>query len=172
MTNKSIPLSVRISQEDAEFIASLELEGAKTPSDKVRAIIAAARQRQRQQQGDSYSSNLITSQEMLNGARRHIKEIEHRYQMHSELISRLFDWIPETTAFLATAIPENSDQEGGKALQQLEKGLIRRTATLMQSVLQLGVTKQCPCYDEYLMEKHLQPVLDIAELIINNRPHN
>lgn len=170
MTSKSIPLSVRVSQEDAEFIAGLAIEGAKTPSDKVRAIIAAARQRQ--QHGESYGNSLITSQELLSVPRRRCKELEHRYQIHSELLSRVLDWIPETTAFIATAMPVSAEHEGEKALQQLEAGLIRRTATLMQSILQLGVTKQCPCYDESLMEKHLQPVLDIAELIINNRPHN
>jgi hypothetical protein len=169
MTNKSIPLSVRISHEDAEFIAGLEIEGAKTPSDKVRAIITNARQRQ--QQGDSYTQSLSTNQEMLAPALQRCKELEHRHQMHSELPGRLLDWLPETSAFLATAL-HTPDKEGKKALQELEAGLIRRTVTLMQSVLLLAITRKCPCYDDALMDKHLQPVLDIAQMIMNNRPHN
>ena len=39
----TVAMSVRVPQVDAEFIASLDLPGASTPSDKLRAIIAAAR---------------------------------------------------------------------------------------------------------------------------------
>lgn len=170
MSTKSIPLSVRIAHEDAEFIASLEIEGAKTPSDKVRAIITNARLRQ--QQGDSYALSLSSNQEMLAAAQQRCKELEHRYQMHSELPSRLFDWLPETFAFLATTLQTTTDKNGDEVLRQLETGLMRRTATLMQSVLQLAITQRCPCYDEELMEKQLQQVLEIARVIMNNKSHN
>ena len=39
-----IPISVRISQEDADFIANLQVEGANTPSEKIRELLKQARQ--------------------------------------------------------------------------------------------------------------------------------
>ena len=43
MSSKTVPLSVRISHDDAEYIAGLKIDDALTPSDKVRAIIRDAR---------------------------------------------------------------------------------------------------------------------------------
>ena len=37
-TNR-IPVSVRITQEDADFIAELKIEGANTPSEKIRELL-------------------------------------------------------------------------------------------------------------------------------------
>lgn len=45
MPEKSVPLSVRISVDDAEFIARLSLEGATTPSEKMRKLLGEARRR-------------------------------------------------------------------------------------------------------------------------------
>ena len=41
-TNR-IPISVRITQEDADFIAELKIEGANTPSEKIRELLKLAR---------------------------------------------------------------------------------------------------------------------------------
>jgi len=42
---KKIQIGARISPEDADFLNLLEINGAKTPSDKLRAIIEEARLR-------------------------------------------------------------------------------------------------------------------------------
>ena len=50
MPSKTVPISARISHEDAEFISQLKINEATTPSDKLRAIISdAKRQRLRTQ---------------------------------------------------------------------------------------------------------------------------
>ena len=41
-TNR-IPVSVRITQEDADFISELKIEGANTPSEKIRELLKQAR---------------------------------------------------------------------------------------------------------------------------------
>ena len=40
-----VPLSVRVSQDDAAFLAGLAVTGATSPSDKLRALIRDARLR-------------------------------------------------------------------------------------------------------------------------------
>ena len=43
MSANRIPLSVRIDQEEADFIAQLSIEGASTPSEKIRELLKQAR---------------------------------------------------------------------------------------------------------------------------------
>jgi hypothetical protein len=43
MTTQMQTLSVRIPSEDLEWLAALEISGASTPSDKLRALIAQMR---------------------------------------------------------------------------------------------------------------------------------
>ena len=43
MSSKSTPLSFRVSDEDAEFLAGLQLPGAVTPSEKLRVLVTRAR---------------------------------------------------------------------------------------------------------------------------------
>ena len=67
-TSRSVPFSARISTEDAAFIAGLEIDGAHTPSDKLRALLAEARKR-RQGSGD-YESSLQLAMDWLQPLRR------------------------------------------------------------------------------------------------------
>jgi len=46
LARKSVPVSVRLEPGEAAFLAGLEIGDAHTHSEKLRAIIAAARQRQ------------------------------------------------------------------------------------------------------------------------------
>ena len=46
MPPKTITLSVRLSQEDSDYLASLKINNATTPSDKLRAIIAQSKELQ------------------------------------------------------------------------------------------------------------------------------
>jgi hypothetical protein len=46
MPGKSIPISVRITPGDAAFLAQRSIEGAKTPSEKIRGLIAQSREQQ------------------------------------------------------------------------------------------------------------------------------
>ena len=58
-----IPISVRISQEDADFIANLQVEGANTPSEKIRELLKQARQSYTQPQ--DYGTALAQAEQFL-----------------------------------------------------------------------------------------------------------
>ena len=45
MPGKTVPLSVRVTDADAEFLARLDIAGATTPSEKLRALLTAERTR-------------------------------------------------------------------------------------------------------------------------------
>ena len=62
-SNSRVPISVRISQEDADFIASLQIQGANTPSDKIRELLRQARTLHTQ--GQDYESSLSLAEQPL-----------------------------------------------------------------------------------------------------------
>lgn len=165
MPQKSVPLSARIAQEDAEFIAKLSIEGATTPSDKLRAIIADARRRSEGTQ--DYGAALLLAQDSLAPALRRLREAEHQHRMHSELLSRTFAWLPEMVAFMMSVSTDGDNLE--KRLKEAEKGVADRLFTLMQSVLQMGVTARCACYDANAITSRLDAVLDLADVIMKTR---
>jgi hypothetical protein len=164
MPSKQVTISARISQEDAEFISRLTIEDAKTPSDKLRAIIAAAKQRSNREQ--DYAGSLQHIQELIQPVLRRIRKAEVENRIHSELIIRLAEWIPDALAFLLSSISEHDDQKMTATLSQLEHGVAERLIRLMESVLHLAITEHCACYNPEIMQAKIGPVLELSQIIL------
>lgn len=162
-TSKTIPLSVRVSEEDAEFIATLQIVGAKTPSEKLRTIIAEARRRA--QGRYEYSNCLALVREMVAPILTQVREIEHATQTHSEMLAQAGEWIPDMMAFLMTTLDRRTEKNDEGSLNDLEKGVADRVFTLIENVLRLGVTSQSRCYDPNLISDRLDTVVDLVSLI-------
>ena len=163
MPSKQVTISARISQEDAEFISRLNMAEAKTPSDKLRAIISQARQRMDRDQ--DYAGSLQTIQEIIQPVLRKIRKTEVENQIHSELIIRLAEWIPDAVAFLVSYISKNGEQKTNEKMLQLEQGVAERLIRLMESVLQLAITGHCACYDPEIVQRKIDPVLELCQII-------
>lgn len=166
MPRKSVSVSVRLSQNDARFLERLAIDDAATPSEKLRAVIAEARRRERGTQ--EYASALRLAQEGMAPTLRIIRENEVANGMHSELVSRLGEWLPECAAFLVACNGAQTELDGDQ-LKEIEDGLAQRVLILMQSVLQMGLTDRSPCYRPDLFKDSLDPVLDLAEVIVSHR---
>ena len=165
MSRKTIPISTRFSPEDAEFIAQWEGDGAKTPSEKLRGIIAEAR---RNQSGtEDYAGSLHLTTSLLASTLHIIRRSEHAHGVHSALLIRVGEWLPECMAFLMSS---NGDDEtlDHDDLVRIEKALADRVMNLMQSVLQLAVTRTGPCYDPQVIRSRIEPVLELAEVVSGN----
>lgn len=167
MSSKTVPLSVRLPQEDAEFISRQNVPGAKTPSDKLRAIIADARRREAGA-GD-YRSCLQLAQDLLAPASAKLREAENGAKKHSELVTRLGGWLPDMLAYMMSAMPERNEKETEAGLRALEEGVADRVFVLMESILQLAVTPRCPCYDSRAVGSRIQPVLALTQAIATLR---
>ncbi len=167
MPSKQVTISSRITHEDAEFISQLEISGAKTPSDKFRAIIADARRRSLRKQ--DYAGSLQMIQEIILPVMQTIRKTEVENQIHSEIITRLAEWMPDTIAFLVSSISGQGKQEIKQNMLQLERGLSERLFRLMESILQLAITGRCPCYDKDTINRQIDPVLDLCQIIMSKR---
>lgn len=164
MPSKQVTISARIPQEDAEYISQLTIDGAKTPSDKLRAIITEARQRSNREQ--DYAGSLHSIQEIIQPVLRKIRKIEVENQIHSEIVIRSAEWIPDAVAFLVSFILASDKQKPNEKMLQLEQGVTERLIRLMESVLQLAITEHCACYDPAIIQNKIGPVLELCRIIM------
>lgn len=164
MAGQAIPFSVRLPHEDAEFIANMKIKGAKTPSDKIRAIISKAREEEKEDK--CYKNILRKIQEIFIAPLDKLREEELKKGEHSELMRILSEWLCETCAFFIYALSENKN---GTNLNNLEKGVADRIFTLFERIMRMGVTAQAPCYNKDIVKEHLAPVLELAGIIVNQK---
>jgi hypothetical protein len=163
MPSKSITISARIAHEDAEFLSQLKINGAATPSDKLRALITEARKRKEQPR--DYGGCLAMIQEMLAPVVTRVRQAELAEKAHSELLTRTFEWLPEMVAYLLAAPPAEGASWPIEQLAEYEQGLADRLFRLVTALLQLGVTPECPCYCGDAVARRMAPVLDLADVI-------
>ena len=174
MTAKTIPLSVRVSEDDADFLAALDLPGAGSPSEKLRALIADARKRHAE--GRTYESSLALVRELLEPLSQTLRARELSSRQRSELIADTLYWLPDLVAFLLAGpanqkpvIPAKAGSDG-RELAEFEAGVAHRIFRFVEAVLRLGVTAKAPCYDPGVVTAGIGGTLELAQLILSNRP--
>jgi len=164
MPSASVTMSVRLPEEDAEFIAGLEVSGAGTPSDKLRAIIRQARVRH--EGADSYEGCLALVRDMLSPSKQRLAGAEHQLGVHSELVAAVAEAIPTLMAAVMQRTDRSGDNDADRDhLRNVENALADSVFNLIESVLRLGVTRQCRAYDPQAVSRRLDPVIEIAQVI-------
>lgn len=154
-----IPISVRISQEDADFIAELKIEGANTPSEKIRELLTQARLAH--SQTHDYGTALAAQEQFFQVARRDVLHAEKEWGIHSHIVARLFEQLPDFAATLAADLPENAQAAD---LKRYECELMRRIVRLTDSILQLAVTGKGAAYDDTVLQQ-LENTLKLAKIV-------
>jgi hypothetical protein len=164
MTSQMQTLSVRVPSEDIEWLASLEIPGAVTPSDKLRGLIAQMR---RQHQGTmDYAACVAWLRDLLAPFVVAIREAEHRQKLHSDAINAVIEWVPQIAA---TLLAERRFGDGAEKITALEDSLVQRCFQLTTTLLRLGITPRAECYDPSAIERHLGRVIELADLISADR---
>ena len=157
MPNKSVPFSVRLSQEDAEFVATLEIPGAITPSDKIRHIISEARKKNSPTQ--DFNRLLERFRDDLQPTSKDLNEFERESQQESDFLHYFADWLAHACAEF-TAGPEAVSD-----LKKHEARVARQVAKLTEYTMQLAVTSDAPCYDPVVIKKGIKRSVELAKLI-------
>ena len=162
MPDKSVALSARLPAEDADFLNHWIVEGAATPSEKLRKVVRETRGRVIA--ANDYRGALRMANDLLGPATEYIRESEITIGQHSELLARLGEWLPELLAYVYSAEGlAGPDAEAN--MKRLEGGIALRVLTMMQSVLQMSVTREGPFYDPLLLTSRIRPVLDTADVV-------
>ncbi len=164
---KSVQISFRISHDAAEYLSGLDVEGAKTPSDKMRAILEE--HRKKQSQVKEFIGCYKFLQEQLAPVSEIIRKTEVDHKKHSEILARTLDWLPDVFAFLVSSVLANQEEITEGDIQEVEKGVADRVFRIMENYLQMGITAKCPCYDPDLISKQIQPIVELVEVISRKR---
>jgi hypothetical protein len=159
MSVKTVPFSARISIEDAEFISNLEFDGANTPSDKLRALLAETRRRY---QGYSdYGQNLAHMQEWLGQIKRQLLVRQQQLDQRSELLIRVLDALPDLLATLQT-LSARCDVLNVRELRQTEGQVLQKVCQLNELLLPLAITSAAE-------SRLLTGLFDLANLVSEHR---
>ena len=160
MPGKSVPLSVRVSDEDAVFLAELEIDDAVTPSEKLRALLHEAQRRNAGLKDASEGGMLL--RDMAASARRSIRKSEGHLKRKSDLVLKLYERVPDIMAKLIAGI---EDAEKTDDLVQFERELMDQTAVLIKDFMALGLSKNVRVSDPETYKTEIEPVLELVELV-------
>lgn len=163
MPGKSVSLSVRLSPDEATFLASYNPPGATTLSEKLRAMIAEAQHGQGR--ATDFSSCLGFYEEKMAAPVRRIKEAENQIERHSELLAVFAYWLPDAIANFTAKAPATDEEDLNERLLNFEAGVNERIFILIEQVLRLSVTGESPCYDPYVINNRAEVVVKLGELI-------
>jgi hypothetical protein len=158
-------LSARIPSEDMEWLVALDLQGAVSPSDKLRALIAQVR---RQYEGTlDYQRSLTWLRDLVAPFVSAIRALEHRERMHSEVLTLAAEALPQIMATLLSERGLGSDAR--QRAIEVEDIVVQRCFQLLASLLRLAVTRDAACYNPRVIDMHVQNVLEIAEIVTRTR---
>jgi hypothetical protein len=160
MAGKTVPLSVRVSDDDAEFLAGLEISGATTPSEKLRAVLANERNRWERAQDPAEAAEFM--RDLLRPAQRRVRKLEAEVHKSSDAVLKLYERLPELTAAAFAGPASDGD---GKSLTAFEARLLDQAFALLQEILELGLLSHSRCYDPQAIASRLGPVLELVELM-------
>lgn len=171
MPSKTVPLSVRISDEDAEFLSSLEIGDARTPSEKLRALLTSERHLRAQGHDPEQAAQMIS--ELLRPAQRRIRQIERQGAEESEPLRRIYDRLPDLAA-LALAGPQDTGAQpaGPDALSALESALADRALALCEDLLRLYVSPSARRHAPDALTRRLSAILELADLMKIAQKHS
>jgi hypothetical protein len=158
-------LSARIPMDDMEWLAGLDIQGAVSPSDKLRALIAQIR---RQHEGTlDYERSLGWLRDLVAPFVTAIRAVEHHNRMHSEVLTLAAEWLPQV---MATLLSERAlAKDAKKQAIDVEEIVVQRCFQLLASIMRLAVTRDAACYNPTVIDKHMSTVLEIAGIVTQTR---
>ena len=160
MPGKTVPLSVRVSDDDAVFLAELEIEDAVTPSEKLRALLHEAQRRHAGLRDASEGGLLL--RDTANPARRTVRRLEGRLGQKSDLILKLYERVPDIMARLIAG-PDEKDNAGN--LEVFEKELTDQICVLLKDFITVGLSSPVRVYSEESFNAEMKQVIELVELV-------
>lgn len=161
VVSKSETLSVRVSSDDAAWIAALDVDGATTSSDKVRALISQARTQELSFR--DYATCVTWVRALLGPAVTRLRSLEDNAGLHSELLSAVTEGLPPLVATILTATPSSNGSQ--EALSQIEGRLAQKAFAVFQSIMRLAVTAPHGLTNPDVFRDQLPAIMEMAEII-------
>lgn len=166
MGAKSVPLSVRLSKEDAEYIASLKAPDAVTMSEKVRYLVQEARISAARH--ETFEGVVEQTEDTLAPLKYALDKLEEDQFVRSGLLRALIASLPRIMAELEAA-DVDGDPPVLESLTDLEAGAARRVKDLLDQLARLAVTGEAPCLDPDVIRREIaKPLVEIVDIVKAN----
>jgi alpha-D-ribose 1-methylphosphonate 5-triphosphate synthase subunit PhnG len=159
-----MPISGRIPEDLYQWLTTVHFEGATTTSDKLRAGLALLRHQQ--EGGADFTGALEIQRSSVNQLRKQLSKLEPEYG-HSEVLAALLEHAPVLSAAISSAQIQDADHA-----RQLEGLLVHRSLLLVEGLMRQAITKQARAYDPHVLIRHIQPILELANIIEQQGIHN
>jgi hypothetical protein len=130
VTKQSVTL--RVDEDDLDFLAQLDLPGATSLSEKIRALLGEARLRHAGLADPAAAWDY--SRKLYGTPERTLRIAELACQQRSELVARGLAALPELTAFLLSQSETAPREDAGAFLRRVEAGLADRLFALSESM--------------------------------------
>jgi hypothetical protein len=154
-------LSIRIPDDDFHWLLSLDMDGAKTPSEKLRAILA------RNRQLDTGLTHPETCAAWLRELSRPLADAitarERQSNLRSDILAAAFEWVPRIMASLVAVSPAIALED--TQAQEIEAMLAQQCFRLLATLLRVGITSTPATYDRHVLDKYIAEVSEIAAII-------
>lgn len=157
-------VSIRLPDDDYQWLLSLEEGSAKTPSEKLRALV----QRTRQQEAGLHDPERCSAwmRSLVQPATDALSAIERHQQRHSDLLTAVLEHVPQImAAILAARLPADSVRE----CAETEALVAQRCFRLFSAVLRGAVTSNPAAFNGDSYERHMPDIMELAQIISSRR---
>ncbi|MFN3228901.1 MAG: hypothetical protein ACK41P_03520 [Asticcacaulis sp.] len=160
MASLTTPLSVRLTEGDTAFLSLLEVDGAVTASDKIRALIRQARRRA--EPVATFEDALSVSHQQFAPAVRGLHLIEQDRGCRSDVV---FGLLATAEAFVALAMTAPGKEASVADLSRYEARLVEAAARLSEQLLRWALTPTAPAYDPDVVSRRIAGLVEILKLV-------
>lgn len=158
-------VSIRLPDDDFQWLLSLQEGSAKTPSEKLRALL----QRVRQQEAGLHDPERCSAwmRDLVQPLADALSGIERRQQRHSDVLTAVVDHVPQVMAALVSArlSAESSEQEGA----EVEALIAQRCFRLFGAILRGAVTSSPASFAPDTYTRHLPDIMELAQIISSRK---
>lgn len=155
-------VSVRVPEDDLDWLSKSPILGSGSPSEKIRNLIAEARKNA--DGANDYLGSLNLIQGYLHNFDDIIRSLEHKEQVHSEVIESLSTKLPEVMATMISGFSKN-DEVLSQA-KEVEALVVAKMMQILFGLLRLTVTKQsATSYNPKLFDEYLPELCELVDLI-------
>ena len=165
MPSKSVPLSVRVSDEDAAFLSGLQIDGATTPSEKLRALLRAERRLRGEQQDPMQAAEMVS--DLLRPSERRLRRCEAALAVRSEPAEKLYARLPELLAFALAGPPALSgDAEAdAETLAAWEGRWLDSALATFEDLLKAGLASEGRSFGVNAVASRTKATVELVELL-------
>jgi hypothetical protein len=154
-------ISIRIPDEDFQWLLSQGDARERTPSEKLRSLLA----RVRQQESGLHDPELCSAwlRSLVQPFVDTVAVLERKQRKHSDLVSAAAELVPQIMATLVSSrlTGEQADREA----VEIEAILAQQCFRLLTMVLRTAITSTPATYDRCVQDNYLPDIIELAHII-------